>query len=197
MSREVVPPLPDGVQRHIGSFNRLFPDFHGTVSEMEMLWDGFEARLRELRPEADDGEDPQIDIAKHAVPVSWNADEPAYKKELPVWCSVQLQETDDGVERLAVVVETRHSAVRCAMRKAWSTNLDDPDKLQHFKRSLAAAAKFMADYRPCKGPTQCYHTGWHCGHHCVDGKDHCLRHWIGLPFQAAVDGRAAKRQRTS
>ena len=195
MSREVVPLLPDGVQRHIGSFNRLFPGFHGTVGEMEMLWDGFESLLRELRLEAEDGEDPQIDIAKHAVPVSWNADEPAYKKELPVWCSVQLQETDDGVERLAVVVETRHSQVKAyPMSKGWITGLDDADKLQHFKRSLATAAKFMADYRPCKGPT-CT-PGYRCGEHCIDGKDHCLRHWVGLPFQAAVDARAAKRQRT-
>ena len=192
MSREVVPLLPDGVQRHIGSFNRLFPDFHGTVSEMEMLWDGFEARLRELRPGAmENYEDPKINIAKRAVPVSWDAD-----KELPVRCSVQLQEHDHGVEKLVVVVETQLGFVRvkCVMDKAWSTNLDDPDKLQHFKRSLAAAAKFMADYRPCKGST-CT-PGYHCGKHCVDGKDHCLRHWVGLPFQAAVDARAAKRQRT-
>jgi hypothetical protein len=190
MSREVVPLLPDGVQRHIGSFNRLFPDFHGTVSEMEMIWDGFESRLRELRPGAmENYEDPKIDIAKHTVPVSWDAD-----KELPVWCSVQLQGTDDGVERLAVVVETRHSQVKCGMYKAWRTNLDDPDKLQHFKRSLAAAAKFMADYRPCKGPN--WQPDYRCGRHCVDGKDHCLRHWVGVPFQAAVDARAAKRQRT-
>ena len=194
MSREVVPLLPDGVQRHIGSFNRLFPDFHGTVSEMEMLWDGFEARLRELRPGAmENYEDPKINIAKRAVPVSWDAD-----KFLPVWCSVRLLEHHRGVEKLAVVVELRPSngpsQVKCVYHKAWSTNLDDPDKLQHFKRSLAAAAKFMADYRPCKGPT-CT-PGYHCGKHCVDGKDHCLRHWVGLPFQAAVDARAAKRQRT-
>ena len=55
----------------------------------------------------------------------------------------------------------------------------------------------MADYRPCKGP---YHTpGCRCGKHCMQGEDYCLKHCIGVPFQAAVDGRvarAAKRQRT-
>ena len=181
--------LAPNCKRLIASYNRLFADFHGTPAEMQTLWDGFESELREMWPDAMERyESPRIYLAKRVVRMSWDTD-----KELTVWCNVQLHEMD-GVERLKVVVENRNAQAKCTLYKEWSTKLDDPDKLQHFKRSLAAAAKFMADYRPCKGST-CT-PGYHCGKHCVDGKDHCLRHWVGLPFQAAVDARAAKWQRT-
>ena len=183
--------MPSEVQGLIGSSNRLFPDLHGTPAEMQTFWDGFESELREMWPEAMERyESPGIHIAKRVVPTSWDTD-----KELTVWCCVEMHETEDGVEKLDVVVQTSGLQVPCTLYKCWSTKLDDPDKHQTFKQSLAAAAKFMADYRPCKGP-HTWNIDARCGRHCIDGQDYCLTHWVGVPFQAAVDGRVAKRQRT-
>ena len=108
----------------IGSYNRLFPDLHGTTAEMQKLCDGFESELREMWPEAIrfTDEPPSIDIAKRVVPTTWDTD-----RELTVWCNVQLDVDEDGVEKLDVVVETLSQQVPCTLYKCWSTNLDDPD----------------------------------------------------------------------
>ena len=118
--------LPPGVGRVIGSFNKLFPDFHGTTAEMTELWESFKSKLREMLPEAlETCEAPHIGIARRVVRTSWDTD-----KELLVFCSVELQETDgvetfgrtmDGQSIMAGLLPTPRSQrpdVQCVQRLA-------------------------------------------------------------------------------
>ena len=48
MRLEVVVLMTDDVKRKAGSYNCLFPGFHGTADEMATLWDGHVQELRRL-----------------------------------------------------------------------------------------------------------------------------------------------------
>lgn len=175
--------MAPNAQRAVASYNRLFDGFHGTTAEMDALVDGFVTELRRQGTDPWTHESPRLELARRHVP-DWHEG-----RALLVRCWVKLEEDRDGEEELEVVVETKgcHGA-QTALYERWRTNIHEPDRHQTFKRALADAAKYLADYRPCKTPC----AGYRCGKNCVDGQTTCLSHWVGVPMQAYVDERAAK-----
>ena len=201
MSREVVALLPGGVQRHIGSFNRLVPGFHGTVGEMKMLWDGWVQKLR--------GDSDNNFLLVSEVVTTDHLDTDDGHEDLLITLRVFLTKVrvflteGEGLHQdLGVVVSTSTRSSQppvgsvCIFQEWIPLSADD--RHQQLKSALTRAARSLRDHRPCKAP----HTERHmrareyrCGESCVAGRDYCITHVLGVPMQAWVDAPVCKRPR--
>ena len=186
--------MEDNCKRLIGSYNRLFDDFHGTTSQMQGL---FRRYVEDLRRQEE--EDPHN---YGSIRLTFRVFRFAAVQHLLEVC-VKLLWGDEG-DQLIVQVKCWPYVLPSAQiyfHRNYPMLIDAEGRGQRLKRALADATKLFIKYRPCAASVLTNRLALglmlgdgkerQCGEPCEEGSCHCLAHFVGAPME-----RHAKRRRT-